>query len=254
MIYFYQNENYLQQLYQSHIGTYIDQNHFITEFDFMNPCDHDQSMKSFAFDMLLKYMKINQNFKFAKEICLYDQTILLQINNVHFDQELEIGQTSISLVDGIKKTLVAKFDDLLVDNVPFESNTITNSQNKEDHKEIEDDSDLDPAIQDLLNTLKRQPFRLASGGESMVEVDDDIDQEDIEFRLDELNILFEKKKSHSMLKSSTKKSKKNYFNITFPKGIHIAMSQDTLKEVTSIIENINNHFTQIKSLFYVSLS
>jgi hypothetical protein len=212
-------------------------------------------MKSFAFDMLLKYMKINQNFKFAKEICLYDQTMLLQINDVHFDQELEVGQASISLVDGIKKTLIAKFDDLLVDNVPFESNIVTtNSQSKEDHKEIEDDSDLDPAIQDLLNTLKRQPFRLASGGESMVEVDYDIDQDDIESRLDELNVLFEKKKSHSMLKSSPKKSKRNYFNITFPKGIHIAMSQDTLKEVTNTIESIDNHLTEIKSLFYVSSS
>ena len=74
--------------------------------------------------------------------------------------------------------------------------------------------------------------------------------------MNELNVLFEKKKSHTqgINQSVDKKFKKNYFNISFKDGIYIGVTHSNINILNKLTDSLMTHLLGIKTLFYTANS
>jgi len=87
------------------------------------------------------------------------------------------------------------------------------------------------------------------------ELDDDYEDE-IANKIEELNVIFERKKSNHIVnnKSVSVKHKKNYAHIEFSKGVYFGLTHTNLENLNELTDSLMNHIMQIKTIFYVSNS
>jgi len=264
LIYLFKDEKaHLSRLYSTYIGNYISSNHFINEDEYIKDAIIEESQKSYAFDLLLKYLKITHKLKYTEDLCLYDRNLLfLEITKMNFvvepyvnSIELNVEDISVSLVEGIEKSQLAKMRDLMMDNVPLMMNEFKNSTPKAEPKEETKENPItnsDPAVEELLNTLKNQRFHLVDESKNKKETMEDEDDEAFLNKFNEFEFAFDKKKSHHDLTSSNIKHQKNYCHFDFRQGVNIAVTHDNLSTINNILESFMNHFIEIKTIFYTA--
>jgi len=116
---------HLNRLYEEHMGNYVDQNHFITMDEYIQPNDQEERAHSYAFDMLLKYLQIHENLKKQEETLFSQLNLFFEAHEVSFyfepnirQIELSVDKTVVSLVTDINKQPICRFDELVINNVP----------------------------------------------------------------------------------------------------------------------------------------
>ena len=84
LIYLFKNESeYLQTLYQAHIGDYVSQNHFINENEHIKELKAVEHHSSYAFDMLLKYLQLTSNLKVTNDqAMLSNYAVFLEVTDI----------------------------------------------------------------------------------------------------------------------------------------------------------------------------
>jgi hypothetical protein len=253
LFFFYKNESeHLRNLYQEHIGNYVDQNHFITKDEYIDDKGQLLENKSYAYDMLLKYLEITDNLPKTPQFTLYNKlSLFIEFHRIQFylepninEIELKIGQTMLSLIKNIEKHPIAKFDNATIDNIPTESAAESFSDKE---------GSFSPS-KDYKNLLSK--FSVENKGYFTIsEEEEGVINNAIEDKISELNIIFEKKKSsHSPNGFINKGGKKNYIHFDFSQGIYFGMNYSQIQQITELSESALNHLFQIKTLFYVANS
>lgn len=245
LIYLFKNENlYLQTLYQAHIGDYVSQNHFINEHEYLHqitPCNSS----SYAYDMLIKSIQTQGTFKGPLELSLLSNyALFVEIKDlgVYYEpniHELILGvrEIGISVVEGNEKIQVGRIGDLEVNNVKRDQTAVSEGL----VREMRENSGLEFKV--------RQDSCFIINEEEDEELEDEIAN-----KLDELNILFEKKKSHcaKLTNSGDVNFKQNYLNIDFKGGIYVGVSNSNLNSISRIVDSLLKHLFGIKALFYTA--
>lgn len=159
----------------------------------------------------------------------------------------------LSLVDGIHKEPISKFQEVIINNVPNFENDTEQHEPEEEVKNGGATPSKGPKSSFITPVPQKQYFK--SNQCFVINEEDSEEYEDnITNKIEELNVIFEKKKSTglSLDKSSNRKHKKNYLHIDFSGGVYFGLTHTNLLTVNEITESIMDHVMGIKSIFYTA--
>lgn len=122
---FKNEKEYLHHLYQSHVGEYMSQNHFINEDEYICSSNLDSMEASlYSFDMLQRYIQLTHKTKGTVELSLlsnyaafievFDLSTYFE-PNIH-EMQIDVDKTVISIIDGVEKYPLSRFNHLSVTN------------------------------------------------------------------------------------------------------------------------------------------
>ena len=223
----------------------MSQNHFINEEDHIIYEPAFSNQQSYAYDMIQKQILIRGNKE--QNVCerLLDKlSVLIEIQDfeVYFEPnakeiEIELRSTTVSLINDILKESIVKIDKVVIDN--FQSTDVKQKETTETN----------------LNLDANKTYFYSDYWGKIQEVDSDEENDFEKTNLDELNLIFGKKKSVDHQHDMTHiKAKKNYFHIDFAEKIKIWVTQNHLLNLTSLIDNAMNQVNSIKTIFYAANS